>query len=254
MISRLLLPFLLLPLPLAAQSTSDEMYATEPPQVFMLPLLTEAERQRWHAVGAVNGAGMTTKVACTGTLVAPTLVLTAAHCVPNPAGGDHAGQGRTFVAGLDVGSNVTYRNSDNMERHPAYEVAQGNSRYRYDIALVTLDEPIPPDLVPPLRIAPEKGDWEQGPFAIVGYSVRRPYALSGRFDCQPQPSPEGFIDTDCPVTGGNSGAPLLALVDGEWQVTGVVVATLGKLGPGRSRAVRLPPWARELIEAAQAAN
>jgi V8-like Glu-specific endopeptidase len=38
----------------------------------------------WDAVGQVNVAGFRTGFDCTGTLVAPTLVVTAAHCVINP--------------------------------------------------------------------------------------------------------------------------------------------------------------------------
>jgi protease YdgD len=38
----------------------------------------------WDAVGQVNVAGFRTGFACTGTLIAPTLVVTAAHCVINP--------------------------------------------------------------------------------------------------------------------------------------------------------------------------
>jgi protease YdgD len=38
----------------------------------------------WDAVGQVNVAGYRTGFDCTGTLIAPTLVVTAAHCVINP--------------------------------------------------------------------------------------------------------------------------------------------------------------------------
>lgn len=250
-----------LPLPCPAQVTAPAA-KTAPvpdgdgqPQLFMLPMLAQAERGRWLAVGAVNGAGRTSRAGCTGTLVAPALVLTAAHCAPSTDGPDANGPRRTFVAGLDIGGHVTHRVSVSIEQHPAYQVAQGNARYAYDMALITLEEAIPADVVAPLGVAPESGPWREGPLAIVGYAKRRPYALSGRFDCEGLGGADPrLILTDCPVVSGNSGAPLLALVDGEWQVAGVVVATLGKVGPARSMAIALPAWARERIAAARAVN
>ncbi|XDA99884.1 trypsin-like peptidase domain-containing protein [Sulfitobacter sp. LCG007] len=223
-------------------------------QIFMLPLVPEAERARWAAVGAVNGAGITRKIGCTGTLVAPALVLTAAHCVPGAEGGESFGPRRVFVAGLDVGGHVAHRVSSATVQHPAYPVSKGNTRFRYDVALVTLEEPLPPDMVVPIGVAEgEDADRAatQGPLAILGYAKRRPYALSGRFDCARVAGPPGLIYTDCAVVSGNSGAPLLGKIDGTWQVVGVVAGTLGKLGPARSLAVPLPDWARERIAAAQ---
>jgi secreted trypsin-like serine protease len=68
---------------------------------------------------------------CTGTVIAPTIVITAAHCVTGP--------GQYAVAYKDGGS-ATLQEIQQVQRHPEYR--QG-SRVSIDIALIRLKLPLP---------------------------------------------------------------------------------------------------------------
>jgi V8-like Glu-specific endopeptidase len=62
----------------------------------------------WDAVGQVNVAGFRTGFECTGTLIAPTLVVTAAHCVINPlAQKPYASKDTLSCCGARVGKQGT---------------------------------------------------------------------------------------------------------------------------------------------------
>jgi len=66
----------------------------------------EAQGAPWDAVGQVNVAAFRLEGLCTGTLVKPTLVLTAAHCVMNPiTGKPFPPTDIHFLAGVRGGDN-----------------------------------------------------------------------------------------------------------------------------------------------------
>jgi hypothetical protein len=212
----------------------------------MLPVLSPEQRRDWPAIGAVNPAGFKAKVSCTGTLIAPDLVLTAAHCVAAPG----AMAGRSFVPGLELDRGLSHAVSRRILRHPAYDLVTGDARFRYDIALIELATPISPAQVPPLPVRDTVRS-APGPFGIIGYSRFRPYLLSGRLDCQRRnDAGADVLLLDCPVISGNSGAPVLAKGPDGWHVVAVVTATLQGDGGARSLAAVLPDWV--LIEVAKA--
>jgi V8-like Glu-specific endopeptidase len=225
--------------------------AVVPVHAEMLPLLGEPVRSQFAAVGAVNFAGFKTTASCSGALVAPDLVLTAAHCVQGPEQPAPFPGSRQFVAGLNLDTYVANRQSVEIMVHPAYALASDSARFRYDIALIRLVEPIPTAKVRPLKIA-QGAERRPGPFAILGYSRFRPYVLSGRFDCMRSNGVDALeLLTDCEVVGGNSGSPVLAQVEGEWQIVSVVVATLTEDGEKRSLAVPVLDWVLDHVAEAR---
>ena len=96
----------------------------------------------WEAVGRldIGGAGF-----CTGALIAPRLVLTAAHCLfdrDTKERIDH--RNVQFLAGWRNGRAGAYRDVRRAVVHPdfVYDGAVSSDRVRNDLALLELQQPI----------------------------------------------------------------------------------------------------------------
>lgn len=203
-----------------------------------MPALNLEDRKNWTAIGLVNAAGYRGKASCTGTLIAPDLVLTAAHCAGKISG---TSSGRHFVAGWDRGSFAAHRLSTETFIHPRYSSAQGDDQFQYDIAVLKLREPIHSRQVAPL--APNSHEaLRLGEMAILGYHRKRPNVINGQFDCDSEPERNPVVLVlDCEVISGNSGGPVLVAVGDDWTVVAVVAARIGGTSP-RALAVPVGDW------------
>lgn len=187
------------------------------------------EAPAFHAVGRLNIAG---RRFCTATLIAPDLVLTAAHCLFHPLTGARVpSREMRFVAGFHLGSAVAVRRVARAVADPAFGF-DGSPDYagvRADLALLELDEPITAELVSalPLLSATDPEALRSGALAIVAYRRDRSQALSIEEPCGIVGALGGVVGLDCAVTFGASGAPLLRRGEGAATVVGVVSA-IGK--------------------------
>lgn len=159
----------------------------------------------WAAVGRIDfkDGGY-----CTGVLIAPDLVLTAAHCLVRKPSMKAVDPGNiVFRAGYADGKSIADRKALMTVVHPDY--AKPGAKYydavQSDIGLIKLDQPISTADAAPFNIGTQRVGNE---VSVVSYARGRSEALSWQRNCSVRGTGNGFAGFSCNVDHGSSGAPV----------------------------------------------
>jgi len=188
----------------------------------LVSLQTGDDSKGWNAVGRLN---LGDRGFCTGTLIAPDLVLTAAHCLfDKETGARIDARDIHFLAGLRNGRAEAYRNVARAVAHPdyAYSGADDLDRTAFDVAVLELDQPIRLPSIQPISTSspPALGD-EVG---VVSYAQDRAEAPSLQQICHVIDGSVKVLVLSCDVDFGSSGSPIFAVRNGVPQIVSVVSA------------------------------
>lgn len=185
-------------------------------------LATADATRGWEAVGRID---IGDRGFCTGALIAPDLVLTAAHCIFDQKTREAIDPSEfKFLAGWRNGRAAAYRGVKRAMAHPdyVYEGRDRIDRVPYDIAFLELDQPIRLPSIRPFNIGmdPAAG----AAVGIVSYAMDRSEAPSIQDLCHVLGNEPGMTILSCDVDYGSSGAPVLQMIDGEPRIVSVVSA------------------------------
>ena len=190
------------------------------------PLETGVVAGRWAAVGRID---LGSNGFCSGTLIAPDVVLTAAHCLYDKVTGEpYRPSDLTFLAGWRDGRAEASRAGTMVLAHPDYRPDPDRDgevpiiESSNDLGLIKLAQPILlPSITPaPTGSFPSRGDRVE----IVSYARDRSEAASMQDACSVLVTQGRLAVLDCMSDFGASGAPVFRATAHGSEVVSVISA------------------------------
>ena len=189
----------------------------------------------WGSIGQVNVAGYRRRLECTGSLIAPDVVITAAHCVmdpwhrkPFPVHHIH------FLAGVRRSTWLGHSTAKCLHFLPDYESA--GQPFSKDVVLITLNDSL--EQVAPLELDRNAAQESDVSLVHAAYPSKRRHVLTAQFGCHLIKQSPNLWRTDCDARPASSGGPVFIQREDGLKLAAVMVGA----GPSSSVAVPIANW------------
>lgn len=197
----------------------------------------------WKAVGRLDTSS---GGYCTATLIAPDLVLSAAHCTFDGTGNPLKPQDLIFRAGFRDGRVEAERKVVQIARPEAYRYKGGDAvaRIANDIVLLRLHTSVASHIISPFVV--EQEPLVRGEVSVVSYGRGRDSLPSLQNTCSVLNSFQGVMVMDCNTTFGSSGAPVFRRDGRQIRIASIVSGSVEIEGVRRTTGMALPALVTQL--------